>query len=70
MTAPVRAAYDQLIAAHELKPDAAQARAVAALDRLAASLENGDSCRGYSGPAAKVRLASISGAVSGGASRC
>ena len=41
MTAPVRAAYDQLIAAHELKPDAAQARAVAALERLAASLENG-----------------------------
>jgi cell division protein ZapE len=35
MTAPVRAAYDQLIAAHELKPDDAQARAVAALDRLA-----------------------------------
>ena len=37
MTAPVRAAYDQLIAAHELKPDAAQARAVAALDRLASN---------------------------------
>ena len=38
MTAPVRAAYDQLIAAHELKPDEAQARAVEALDRLAGSL--------------------------------
>ena len=38
MTGPVRRAYDELIAANELKPDAAQARAVAALDRLAASL--------------------------------
>src|SRR5438045_2733922 len=38
MTAPVRAAYDQLIAAHELRPDPAQARAVAALDQLAGSL--------------------------------
>jgi cell division protein ZapE len=36
MTGPVRSAYDQLIAANELKPDPAQARAVAALDRLAA----------------------------------
>jgi cell division protein ZapE len=34
MTGAVRAAYDQLIAANELKPDAAQARAVATLDRL------------------------------------
>jgi cell division protein ZapE len=41
MTAPVREAYDQLIAAHELKPDPAQARAVAALDRLASSLDAG-----------------------------
>jgi cell division protein ZapE len=40
MTGPVRAAYDQLIAAHELKPDSAQARAVAALDRLAATMGN------------------------------
>ena len=35
MTGPVRVAYDQLIAAHELKPDVAQANAVAALDKLA-----------------------------------
>ena len=39
MIGPVRAAYDHLIAAHELKPDPAQARAVAALDRLANSLQ-------------------------------
>jgi cell division protein ZapE len=37
MTGPVRRAYDALIAANELKPDAAQGRAVDALDRLAAS---------------------------------
>ena len=36
MTGPVRVAYDGLIAAHELKPDIAQANAVAALDKLAA----------------------------------
>jgi cell division protein ZapE len=41
MTGPVRAAYDKLIAAHELKADQAQARAVAALDRLAAAIANG-----------------------------
>jgi cell division protein ZapE len=41
MTGPVRAAYDELLAAHELKPDPAQGRAVAALDRLAANLEDG-----------------------------
>ena len=35
MSGPVRVAYDALIAANELKADAAQARAVAALDRLA-----------------------------------
>jgi cell division protein ZapE len=35
MTGAVRTAYDQLIAANELKPDASQARAVAALDQLA-----------------------------------
>jgi cell division protein ZapE len=39
MTGPVRGAYDRLIADHELKPDAAQARAVEALDALAASLQ-------------------------------
>ena len=38
MTGPVRVAYDQLLSAGELKPDAAQERAVAALDRLAASM--------------------------------
>jgi cell division protein ZapE len=42
MTAPVRAAYDQLIAAHELKPDPAQASAVAALDRIAPAFRPGD----------------------------
>jgi cell division protein ZapE len=41
MTGPVRAAYDQLLRAGELKPDPAQERAVAALDRLAASIING-----------------------------
>jgi len=38
MTGPVRVAYDQLLSAGELKPDSAQERAVAALDKLAASL--------------------------------
>ena len=41
MSGRVRAAYDQLIAAKELKPDPAQANAVAALDRLAAAFEGG-----------------------------
>ena len=41
MTGPVRAAYDQLIAAHELKPDEAQSRAVAALDKLASNQDAG-----------------------------
>jgi cell division protein ZapE len=41
MTGPVRAVSDQLIAANELKPDPAQARAVAALDKLAAGIANG-----------------------------
>ena len=40
MTGPVRSAYDQLISAHELKPDQDQAQAVAALDRLAAAMES------------------------------
>ena len=37
MSGPVRVAYDALIAANELKPDEAQSRAVAALDKLAAA---------------------------------
>ncbi len=41
MTGPVRAAYDQLITAHELKPDPAQEHAVAALDQLARRQANG-----------------------------
>jgi cell division protein ZapE len=41
MTGAVRAAYDQLIAAQELKPDAAQTRAVAALDQLAGNGRTG-----------------------------
>jgi cell division protein ZapE len=42
MIGPVRAAYDELLNADELKPDPAQARAVAALDRLAGSLQSDD----------------------------
>ena len=41
MTGPVRVAYDALIAANELKADPAQARAVAALDRLATGSAGG-----------------------------
>src|SRR3954471_6504055 len=37
MTGPVGRAYDRLVQAGELRADAAQARAAAALDRLAAS---------------------------------
>ena len=40
MSGPIRVAYDELIAAHELRPDDAQSRAVAALDRLAGSFES------------------------------
>jgi cell division protein ZapE len=39
MTGPVGRAYAQLLRAQELKPDPAQGRAVAALDKLAASIE-------------------------------
>src|SRR4051794_13152317 len=39
MIGPVRAAYDELLNAGELKPDPTQARAVAALDGLAGSLQ-------------------------------
>ena len=41
MTGPVGRAYQQLVNAHELKPDPAQERACAALDRLASSIDNG-----------------------------
>ena len=41
MIGPLRAAYDQLVAANELKRDPAQERAVAALDRLASTIRNG-----------------------------
>jgi cell division protein ZapE len=41
MIGPVRVAYDGLIGANELKPDVAQARAVAALDRLAGTADMG-----------------------------
>src|SRR4051794_25991402 len=42
MIGPLGRAYVELVQAGELKPDAAQARAVAALDRLAASVEEPD----------------------------
>jgi len=41
MTGPVRAAYDRLVAANELKRDPAQERAVGALDRLASTFGSG-----------------------------
>ncbi|MEO6114007.1 MAG: cell division protein ZapE [Sphingomicrobium sp.] len=42
MTGPVGSAYAALVAAGELKPDLDQAKAVAALDRFAADLTNGN----------------------------
>jgi cell division protein ZapE len=41
MTNPVRAAYDQLLKAGELKQDPAQERAVTALDRIASTVDKG-----------------------------
>jgi cell division protein ZapE len=41
MTGPVRAAYDRLVAANELKRDLAQERAANALDRLASTIKGG-----------------------------
>ena len=41
MSGPVALAYEGLVSAGELKPDAAQQRGVAALDRLSQSLESG-----------------------------
>ena len=71
MTGPVRAAYDELVAAHELKPDPAQERAVGALDRLAASFGNGGGLLSrLFGSREQGPPESICGAVSGAASRC
>jgi cell division protein ZapE len=53
MTGPVRAAYDQLITANELRPDPAQARAVTALDRLAGSLHSANLFSRLFGPKGK-----------------
>ena len=50
MSGPVRVAYDALIAANELKPDLAQERAVAALDRVAARAKAGLLSRLFTSP--------------------
>ncbi len=49
MTGPVSRAYAQLLRDHELKPDDAQQRAVAALDRLAQSLSRSSGLLGLFG---------------------
>ena len=71
MTGPVRVAYDELIAANELKPDPAQERAVAALDRLAASIgtATGLLARLF-GHRSDGPPASICGAASAAENRC
>jgi len=47
VTGPVGKAYERLLLFGELRPDAAQRRAVAALDRLAAELEDGGGLLGW-----------------------
>ena len=70
MTGAVRAAYDQLIAAHELKPDAgAGARGRRA--RPACRQSHGRiAFAALRAATERARPASICGAASGGASRC
>ena len=70
MTGPVGRAYDRLVPAGELRADPAQARAAAALDRLAASFASGVAFRACLAGEATVPPASICGAASGAASRC
>ncbi|MBA2635688.1 MAG: AFG1 family ATPase [Sphingomonas sp.] len=53
MTGLVGRAYARLVSAGELKPDAAQQRGVAALDRLAATLARGDGFLGLFGRKAR-----------------
>jgi cell division protein ZapE len=53
MTGPVRAAYDRLVAANELKRDPAQERAAGALDRLASTFASASFLRRLFGGAPK-----------------